>query len=132
MKVNDPNQIYQKVLLAIKHYWSFFSEVTIVVTTFVRALIIVAEIMVIAVLLVVFAHARWYSSIVLGTVAVLGLWCFDVWQKDLVRRSAWLAIRASVLESREIERFRAAYSSGNLEETRVASVAVQAAIRELE
>jgi hypothetical protein len=88
--------------------------------------------MVAAFLYGLFAHARWYSCIAFGTLVALGLWFFDVWQRDLVRRSAWLAIRTLILESQEVERFRAAYNSRDLEETRVASEAVQAAIRKLE
>jgi hypothetical protein len=103
-----------------------------VVTAFVRTVIIVAQIMVAAFLYGLFAHARWYSCIAFGTLVVLGLWCFDVWQKDLVRRSAWLAIRTLILESQEIERLKVAYSSRNPEETGAASEAVRAAIRKLE
>jgi hypothetical protein len=106
--------------------------VAIVITTFVRTVIIAAQIIAAAVLYGLLAHARWYSCIAFGTVVVFGLWCFDIWQKNLVRRSAWLAIRTLALKSQEIERLKVAYSSRNLEETGVASEAVQAAIRKLE
>ena len=105
-------------------------------TAFVRVSIAAVLIATASIVVGVFTHERWYWCLGFAATVLLAGWGFQAlqsaWQKELARESAWLAIRALILESQEIERFKVAYSSRNIEEVRIASEAVQAAIRNLQ
>ena len=106
------------------------------VTRFVRAVIVAAYIVIAAILFGLLSHEPWYRCLEFATLvvgAVLGIqWLTDARDKELALEGAWLALRTLALKSEEVERFKVAYSSRNVDEVQKAKEEVLAAIRSLQ
>lgn len=89
-----------------------------------------------AILYGLFSHDPWYRCLEFAAIvggAGLGFqWLTAAREKELAREAAWLALRTSVLKSEEMERFKVAHGTRNLEEVRRAKEEVLAAIRSLQ